>query len=100
MPQELAPDLAKRIADSFAEQVTEHAHLPFDRTEDFRGSCNVAVLDDGALLRITCTITGSSYESPWDGHEESALALAAEAAESTVDLVTTTRHYGWLRSRT
>jgi hypothetical protein len=53
---------------------------------------------DGRLLRLTCTITGSSYERPWDGSEAAAVALADEAAEDTAYLITKTPHYAWLRS--
>jgi hypothetical protein len=96
---ELAPDLVDRMADAFARGVMERADLPLMRLDDFRQSCEVTVIVGDSRLRLTCTITGSSYECSWDGREESALRLASEAAESTAHLVTKTRHYEWLRSR-
>jgi len=74
------------------------AELPSARAEDVRESCEVRLSDDGSLLRLTCTITGSSYERPWDGAEAGALSLAEEAAEDSAYLITRTRNYAWLRS--
>jgi len=55
-----------------------------------RESCEFRISDDRSLLRLTCTITGSSYEQPWDGSEDAALALASEAAVDTADLIART----------
>jgi hypothetical protein len=71
--------------------------LPPARKNDVSQSCEIT--RNGELLRLTCTITGSSYERTWDDTEAEASALVDEAAEDTAYLVTKTPHYAWLRSR-
>jgi hypothetical protein len=85
----------------FAKQVMEATDLPAVRETDLRESCVLACepTDEGELLRVTCTITGSSKESLWDGSESGAAALVDEAADETAGLVTNTRYYAWMRSR-
>jgi hypothetical protein len=89
--------LADRLTTRFAQRVIEAAALPAPRADDVRESCEVS--HDGQLLRVTCTITGSSHEQPWDGSEGEAVALVDEAADATAYLITKTTHYAWLRSR-
>jgi hypothetical protein len=97
-PPLLDAQLASRLVDRFSEEVMRAADLPVARANDIRDSCELGVSDHHSLIRLTCTITGSSYEQPWDGSETAALALADEAAESTAFLVARTPHYAWLRS--
>jgi hypothetical protein len=89
-------DVASRLAARFAERVRGATDLPPGREADLRESCELS--RDAGLLRLTCTITGSSYERPWDGSEGQAAALVDEAADSTAYLVTRTPHYAWMRS--
>jgi hypothetical protein len=97
-PNQLDAQLACRLLDRFTEQVVSAADLPAARIEDVRDSCEFRISDDRSLLRLTCTITGSTYEQPWDGSEAAVLALADEAAEGTAYLIARTPHYAWLRS--
>ena len=92
----LDDSLASRLAARFAERVMDAAALPAARTTDVRESCEMR--RDGQLLRLTCTITGSSHEREWDGSEGAAVALVDEAADDTAHLITSTPHYAWLRS--
>lgn len=96
--QQFDADLASRLAERFCERVTGAAELPAAHAADIRDSCEFAITDDPPCLRCTCTITGSSYERPWDGTEATALALTDEAADDTAYLVRRTPHYAWLRS--
>jgi hypothetical protein len=96
--QQLDGDLASRLAERFCERVVGAAELPAARAADVRDSCEFAISNDPPRLRCTCTITGSSYERPWDGTEPTALALTDEAADDTAHLVRRTPHYAWLRS--
>jgi hypothetical protein len=93
----LDDEVASRLAARFAERVSRLADLPPIRKADLRESCELS--HDAGLLRLTCTITGSSYERPWDGSEGGAATLVDDAADSTAHLVTRTPHYAWLRSR-
>jgi hypothetical protein len=95
--ERLDDDVASRLAARFAERVMETAGLPPIREADLRESCELS--RDAGLLRLTCTITGSCYERPWDSSEGEAGALVDEAADSTAYLVTRTPHYAWMRSR-
>jgi hypothetical protein len=88
--------LASLVAARFAERVLDTASLPLARQSDLSESCELR--RDDSVLRITCTITGSSYERPWDGSEAGALGLADEAAEGTAHLIERTPHYDWMRS--
>ncbi len=90
-------ELASRLAARFAELVMGATDLPLIRKSDLRESCELR--REARLLRLTCTITGSSYERPWDGSEGEAVALVEEAADSTAHLVTRTPYYAWMRSR-
>jgi hypothetical protein len=93
-PLPLDEQLASRLAGRFAERLIDAAGLPRARETDVSESCEVS--HDGQLLHLTCTITGSSYERPWDGSETEAVALADEAAEDTAYLITQTPHYAWV----
>jgi hypothetical protein len=97
-PDQLDDQLASRVADRFSERVISAADLPAARGNDVRESCELRINDDRSLLRLTCTITGSSYERPWDGSESVVLALADEASEDTAYLIARTPNYAWLRS--
>jgi hypothetical protein len=97
-PTQLDAQFAARLADRFSEQVVSAAGLPVARKRDVREACELRTDDTRSLLRLTCTITGSSYELPWDGSEAAAFALADEAADGTAHLITRTPHYAWLRS--
>jgi hypothetical protein len=94
----LDAQLAAKLADRFSEEVMRAAELPAARAKDIRDSCEPQISDDHSTFRLTCTITGSSYERPWDGSETAVLAMADEAAEDTAYLITRTPHYAWLRS--
>jgi hypothetical protein len=94
---QLDEQLTSRLTAEFAERVTAEAGLPPARKNGVRQSCEITRY--GQLLRLTCTITGSSYERTWDGTKAEASALVDEAAEDTAYLVTRTPHYAWLRSR-
>ena len=65
--QPLDEQLASSLAARFTERVMDAAALPFARAPEVRESCETS--RDGPLLRLTCTITGSSYDRPWDGSE-------------------------------
>jgi hypothetical protein len=95
--ERLDHDVALRLATRFAERVIGATDLPPVRETDLRESCELARAP--GLLRLTCTITGSTYKRPWDGSEGEAVALVDEAADDTAYLVTRTPHYAWLRSR-
>jgi hypothetical protein len=95
---DLDPQLAGRLAASFSASVIELAKLPPARASDLHESCELGSNDDGSVVRLTCTITGSAYQRDWDGSEELALSLVDEAAEDTAYLVGRTPHYAWLRS--
>jgi hypothetical protein len=99
MPGEepLADDFASRLAERFAERVMEAADLPPVRKAELFDSCEVT--RDSALLHLACTITGCSYERPWDGSESEAVALVDDAADSTAHLIARTPHYAWMRSK-
>ena len=75
------------------------AQLPSARRADVRESCELWTSGDPPLVGVTCTITGTEHERPWDGSETRAVALVDEAAESAAYLVTRTNKYAWLRSR-
>ncbi len=94
----LHADLVAKVAARFAHSVVEGARLPAARLSDLRDSCELSLVGQPPLLTLTCTITGSTYECPWDGAETTALGLADDAAESTMRLVADTRHYAWLQS--
>jgi hypothetical protein len=94
---QLDQQLTSRLTAEFAERVTAEAGLAPARKNDVRQACEIT--RNGKLLRLTCTITGSSYERTWDGTEADASALVDEAAEDTAYIVTKTPHYAWLRSR-
>ena len=96
--QGLDPQVAARLAEVFSARVLELGNLPSARAADLRDSCELDSTDDGAVLRLTCTITGTEHEREWDGSEATAISLVEEAAESTAYLVTRTPHYAWLRS--
>jgi hypothetical protein len=98
-PDHLDPQLASRLADKFSARVLDAAELPPARASDLRESCEVGLSDDRSRVRLVCTITGNTYERPWDGIEATALSLVEEAAEDTAYLITRTRHYAWLLSR-
>lgn len=72
------------------------AALPSARAADVQESFQMS--RDGQLLRLTCTITGSSHERRWDGSHDAAPALVDEAADDTAQLITRTPHYARLRS--
>jgi hypothetical protein len=74
-------DLASRLAARFAERVIRATHLPPVREADLRESCELS--RHAELLRLTCTITGSSYGRLWDGSEGDAVSLVDEAVDST-----------------
>jgi hypothetical protein len=93
----LDEQLASRLAARFTERVLDAAALPAARAGDVTESCEIS--RNGSSLRLTCTITGSSHERPWDGSEGEAVALVDEAADDTAYLITKTPHYAWLRSR-
>jgi hypothetical protein len=97
-PDQLDAQLASRAVDRFSEQVISAADLPAARVKDVRESCELGISDDRSLLRLTCTITGSSYERPWDGSGGDLFALVDEASEETAHLIARTQHYAWLRS--
>jgi hypothetical protein len=94
----LDSQLASRLVKDFSERVVALAQLPPARASDVHDSCEVSLSDDRAILLLTCTITGSTYESRWDGSEATALSLASEAAKDTAYLIARTPHYAWLRS--
>jgi hypothetical protein len=94
----LDPDLASRLTERFSDRVMDEGALPVARAQDIRESCEFSVVGDPPLLRLTCTITGSSYERLWDGTEAMALAVTDEAGDDTAYLITQTPHYAWLRS--
>jgi hypothetical protein len=96
--QRLDPQVATRLAEVFSARVLELGNLPPARADDLRESCELGSTDDGSLLRLTCTITGTTHERAWDGSEGTAVSLVEEAAEDTAYLVTRTPHYAWLRS--
>src|ERR1700675_4090856 len=77
------PELVSRVVDRFSEQVVRAADLPAARRQDVRESCQLRLSDYRSILRLTCTITGSSYEQPWDGSDAAVLALADEASQDT-----------------
>jgi hypothetical protein len=89
--ERLDGDVASRLAARFAERVRGATDLPPIREADLRESCELS--RGSGLLRLTCTITGNSYERPWDGSEGQAVELVDEAVESTAYLVTRTSHY-------
>lgn len=95
--ERLNDEVASRLAARFAERVMEATDLPPIRETDLRESCELR--REAGLLLLTCAITGSSYERPWDGSEGEAVALVDEAADGTAYLVTRTQHYAWMRSR-
>lgn len=86
-----------RLAARFTQRVMDATALPAARGGDVSESCEIS--RDGQLLRLTCTITGSSHERPWDGSESEAITLVDEAADDTAYLISKTPHYAWLRSR-
>jgi hypothetical protein len=92
------PDLTDSLAERFTERVMTDAQLPPARRADVRDSCELWTSTDPPLVGVTCTITGSEHERPWDGSQAAAAALVDEAAESTAYLVRRTK-YAWLRSR-
>jgi hypothetical protein len=71
---------------------------PSSLSSDLHESCELGSNDDGSVVRLTCTITGSTYQRDWDGSEELALSLVDEAAEDTATSSVETPHYAWLRS--
>jgi hypothetical protein len=87
------------LVERFAHRVLVRAGLPLARDDDLRASAEYSLDDEADLLSLTCTITGSTYEQPWDGSEVAAVSFTEEAADDTADLITQTRHYAWLRSR-
>jgi hypothetical protein len=97
--QQFDADLASRLAERFSERVIGAAELPAARAGDIRESFEVTISNDPQSLCCKCTITGSTYERPWDGVEATAFALTDEAAGETAYLVRRTPRYAWLRSR-
>ena len=108
----ITSDVASRLAALFADKVMGATDLPAARVADLCESLKVtedtSVLRDyegrelaegNTVLRLTCTITGSSKELIWDGAEADALALIDDLADETAFLVTRTPHYAWMRSR-
>jgi hypothetical protein len=95
--ERLDNDVASRLAAWFADRVLRVADLPPIREVDLREFCGLS--RDAGLLRLTCSITGSSYERLWDGSEGEAVALVDDAADSTAHLVMRTPHYAWMRFR-
>jgi hypothetical protein len=95
---DVEPGLAARVAERFSRALLATARLPEARATDLRDSCELRVTEDQTLLRLTCTITGSTFQEPWDGSDTAALALGDRAADDTAYLVSHTRHYAWLRS--
>jgi hypothetical protein len=93
----LDTERSSRLVDRFAEHVMRAAKLPPAREADVRDACRLRF--DGEVLRVTCTITGSSYERSWNGSEAEAVALVDEAADGTALLIANTKHYAWMRSR-
>jgi hypothetical protein len=94
--EQLDPELVSRRAHRFADRVRQEGAPPPACLDDLRKSCELAVSGEPPLLRLTCTITGGSYERPWDGAETTAFALTDEGSDDTAYLVTETRHYAWL----
>jgi hypothetical protein len=92
----LNDSLASRLAARFAERVMNAAALPPAGAADVEKSCQMS--REGQLLRLTCTITGTTHERDWDGSEGAAVALVDEVADDSAYLVTRTPHYAWLRS--
>ena len=93
------PVLSDTLTERFTERVMNDAQLPPARRTDVRDSCELWTDTDPALIGVTCTITGSTYEHPWDGSDREAVALVDEAADGTAYLVTRTPPYAWIRSR-
>jgi hypothetical protein len=96
-PPTLDQQLVSRLSTRFTEQVIADAGLAPAREPEVRESCEIR--HDGHLLRLTCTITGSTYERAWDGSEAEAMALADEAADETAYLISNTPHYAWMQAR-
>ena len=95
MVKPLEDSLAGRLAARFAERVMNAAALPPARAADVQESCQMS--REGQLLRLTCTITGTTHECDWAGSEGAATDLVNEAADDTASLITRTPHYAWLR---
>jgi hypothetical protein len=93
------PELTGSLIERFTDRVMADAQLPPARRADVRDSCELWAGSDPPSVGVTCTITGTEHESPWDGSREVAVAVVDEAAESTAHLVTRTDKYPWLQSR-
>jgi hypothetical protein len=71
--------------------------LPADTRNEVVRSVSFGLQSD--VITCTCTITGATFESRWDGSPEEAQRFATWAADETVDLVSGSPHYeAWLRS--
>ena len=95
--RELDPNLVGQLADAFRDRAMAKGGFPPARGPDVRESFEVSQSEDGSWLYVTCTITGSTYETSWDGSERVALSAVTEAADETADLITGTPHYAWMR---
>jgi hypothetical protein len=95
--QRLDDEALLRLGARFAARIMRASGLPSIREADLRESCEISRTADG--LRLTCTITGSTYDRPGDGSESEAAALVDDAADSTVFLITKTSRYAWMWSR-
>jgi len=96
--RELEPSFVAQLADAFRDRAMATGGFPPARGPDVRESFEVRQSDDGSWLYVTCTITGSTYETSWDGSERLALSAVTQAADETADLITGTPRYAWMRS--
>ena len=94
--ERLDEEVASRLAARFATQVVRAADLPAAREPDLHEACGFSC--DAESLRLTCAITGSTYDRSWDGSEAGAAALVDDAAKSTAYLLRQTPHYAWMHS--
>jgi hypothetical protein len=62
--------LDQKLVERFTEQVLALADLPLAREADVRSAPEFCI-EAGTTLGVTCGITGSSYERPWDGSARS-----------------------------
>ena len=95
MPLDVA--LHSTLVDEFTTTVMRLAKLPSARRGDVEAAPQFS--SNGDALACTSFITGSAYQTPWDGTKESAVAFAIDSAEADASLISTTARYAWLRSR-